>query len=221
MSIKSRLIPSSVLTFGFCLGAWGAFQEESPANKAAKASLIQCSVHDEAAGQAAPQGKAYVLLQTAWENIHPKQKVKKSDLEGKQDRTMGVAQLREGKKEEKKEEYVDKDVPYVIPNFFDHAYLLADGQTYPLDKLTEKVPGGYALNKEFSIPKLGDRKIVQLVYLAPKEAEKIPFPFFDYSNGHILIPVRGDLKLAVGKGAPAGRYLDQIKDGLGEIAARS
>ena len=221
MSIKSRLIPSSVLTFGFCLAAWGAFQEESPANKAAKASLIQFSVDDEAAGQAAPQGKAYVLLQTAWENIHPKQKVKKSDLEGKQDRTMGVAQLREGKKEEKKEEYVDKDVPYVIPNFFDHAYLLADGQTYPLDKLTEKVPGGYALNKEFSIPKLGDRKTVQLVYLAPKEAENIAFQFFDYSNGHILIPVRGDLKLAVGKGAPAGRYLDQIKDGLVEIAARS
>ena len=108
----------------------------------------------ELAGQTAPQGKTYVLLQTEWENIHPKQKVKKSDLEGKPDRTMGVAQLREGKKEEKKEDYVDADVPYVIPNFFDHAYLLADGQTYPLDKLTETMPGGYTLSKEFTRPQI-------------------------------------------------------------------
>ena len=221
MSIKSRLVPLSFFTLGFCLGAFGAFQEESPGNKAAKVNLLKFSVDDEVAGQPAPQGRSYVVLQLEWENAHPKQKVKKSDLEGKQDRTMGAAQLREGKKEERKEEYVDKDVPYVIPNFFDHAYLLADGQTYPLDKLTEKVPGGYALNKEFSILKLGDRKNVQFVFLVPREAGNLAFQFFDYSYGHILVPVKGDLKLAAGKDAPAVGVLDEIKDSMVEIAARS
>ncbi|HCS48830.1 MAG TPA: hypothetical protein DIW61_11475 [Candidatus Aminicenantes bacterium] len=145
--------------------------------------------------------------------------MKKSELEGKPDRTMGVEALREGKSKEKKEDYVDMDVPYVIPNFFDHAYLLADGQTYSLDKLTEVIPGGYSLNKDFGIPKLGDRKEVQFVYLVPAEVKNIAFQFFDYSYGHILVPVKGDQKLAVGKGAPAGRYLDQIKDAMVEMAA--
>ena len=210
-----------VFLFGFTLVTWGLIQEETAANKAAKANLIQFSMNTELAGQKAPQGKIYVLLQTEWENIHPKQKVKKSDLEGKQDRTMGVGQLREGKKEEKKEDYVDMDVPYVIPNFFDHAYLLADGQTYSLDKLTEVIPDGYSLDKDFTIPKLGERKKVQLVYLVPAEAKNIAFQFFDYSYGHILVSVKGDQKLSVGKGAPAGRYLDQIKDSMVEMAAQA
>jgi hypothetical protein len=219
MSKKSRFVFIFVFLCAISLGNWGLAQEETAANKAAKASLIQFSLNSELAGQKAPHGKIYVLLQTEWENIHPKQKVKKSDLEGKQDRTMGVAQLREGKKEEKKEDYVDMDVPYMIPNFFDHAYLLADGQTYALDKLTEVIPGGYALNKDFTIPKLGDRKKVQFVFLVPAEAKNIAFQFFDYSFGHILVPIQGEQKLAVGKGVPAGRYLDQIKDAMVEMAA--
>src|SRR4030042_4288768 len=203
MSKKSRFVFLFIFVLGFSLGTWGLIQEETAANKAAKTHLIQFSMDTELAGQKAPQGKIYVLLQTEWENIHPKQKVKKSDLEGKQDRTMGVGTLREGKKEEKKGDYVDMDVPYLIPNFFDHAYVLADGQTYALDKLTEVIPGGYSLNKDFTIPKLGDRKKVQFVFLVPAEAKNLAFQFFDYSNGHIQIPAQGDHKLAVGKGAPA------------------
>jgi hypothetical protein len=194
---------------------------DSSANKAAKAKLIRFSQASQVAGRRAPRGKIYVLLQTEWENIHPKQKVKKSDLEGKPDRTMGAGRLREGKKEEKKEDYIDSDVPYVVPNFFDHAYLLAEGQTYALDELTEVIPAGYALNKEFTITKLGDRKTVDFVYLVPAEAKNIAFQFFDYSNGHILIPIQGDQELAVGKDASAPRYLDQIKDNMVEIAAHS
>jgi hypothetical protein len=156
---------------------------DSSANKAAKAKLIRFSQASQVAGRRAPRGKIYVLLQTEWENIHPKQKVKKRDLEGKPDRTMGAGRLREGKKEEKKEDYIDSDVPYVVPNLFDHAYLLAEGQAYALDKLTEVIPAGYALNKEFTITKLGDRKTVDFVYLVPAEAKNIAFQFFDYSNG--------------------------------------
>src|SRR4030066_886205 len=118
MSQKSRFIFLIAFLFGLSLCTLGFSQEETAANKAAKASLIKFSLDTELAGQKAPQGKIYVLLQTEWENIHPKQKVKKSNLEGKQDRTMGVGTLREGKKEEKKGDYVDMDVPYLIPNFF-------------------------------------------------------------------------------------------------------
>jgi hypothetical protein len=219
MSKKSRLIFLFIFLLGAYAGIWGFSQEAAAANKAAKVRLIKFSLDAELTGQKAPQGKVYAVLETEWENIHPKQKVKKSDLEGKPDRTMGAGALREGKSKEKKEDYVDMDVPYVIPNFFDHAYLLIDGQTYSLDKLTEAVPGGYGLGKDFGLPKLGERKKARLVYLVPADAKNIAFQYFDYSYGHIVVPVQGDQMLAIGKGAPAGRYLDQIKDSLVEMAS--
>jgi len=217
--IAKRLSCLSILVLALIVGS--AAQQaikETPANKAASVKIIKSSQETELAGQKAPAGKSYLLLETEWQNIHPKQKVRKSDLEGKPDRTMGVGGLMTGGTKEK-EEYVDADVPYMIPNFFDHAYLLADGQTHSLDNLTEVIPGGYSLRKEFGIPKLGDRKKVPFVFLLPAEAKNLAFQFFDYSYGHILIPVKGDLKLAVGAGAPAGRFLDQIKDSMVEIAA--
>jgi hypothetical protein len=107
----------------------------------------------------------------------------------------------------------------MIPNFFDHAYCLADGKSYPLDKLTEKVPGGTGLSKSFAVEKLGDKKPVRLVYAVPKEAQNLAFQFFDYSYGHILIPIKGDLKLARGAGSGAGKALDQFRDNFVELAA--
>jgi len=217
----NRFILLFSFLLGLSLGAWGIAQEESNSNKAARINLVQFFRLAEISGQKAPQGKIYVLLETEWENIHPKQKVKKSDLERKPDRTMGVGKLREGKREEKEDEYVDRDVPYVIPNFFDHAYLLADGQTYSLDKLSEVIPDGYVLNRDFTIAKYGERKKVGFVYLVPEVAKNISFRLFDYSNGHILVPVQGDPKLAAGTGTLPGRYLGQIKDNMVEIAAQA
>jgi hypothetical protein len=218
---KSCLFFILVFMLAFFAKADGENIGESLSNKAAKVKIIKAEFEVELAGLKAPEGKVYLQLQTEWENVHPKQKVKKSDLEGKPDRTMGVGGLMGGKKKEKEEDYVDMDVPYVVPNFFDHVYLLVDGQAYSLDKLTEVIPGGYSLNKDFTIPKLGERKKVQFVYLVPAGAKNIAFQFFDYSFGHILVPIQGDQKLSAGAGAPAGRYLDQIKDSMIEMAAQA
>jgi hypothetical protein len=221
MSEKGRLFILIVIT-AIALGMMKAQEAgETSSNKAARIIIHKYSLEKELAGLKAPEGKVYLQLQTEWENVHPKQKVKKSDLEGKPDRTMGVGGLMGGKKKEKEEDYVDMDVPYVVPNFFDHVYLLVDGQAYSLDKLTEAIPGGSSLSKSFTLPKLGDRKKVQFVYLVPAEAKNIAFQFFDYSFGHILIPIQGDQKLSVGQGAPAGRYLDQIKDSMIEMTAQA
>lgn len=201
-----------------------AYQEsatasEQTANKAAKVTVTGSGLEKEMASQAAPSGKAFFVLDTEWTNIHPKQKIEKSQLEGKQDRTMGVGGLMTGGKSEKKVEYVDADVAYVVPSFFDHAYLLADGESYALDKLTERVPDGVGLNKEFSLPKQNDTKKVRFVYLIPESAKNIAFQFFDYSYGHILIPLKGDLKLAAGSGSAAPKGLGRLKDETLELAA--
>jgi hypothetical protein len=196
----------------------GSAPKEQKFNKATKIEVISSGFERQVASKAAPAGQSYFVLETEWANIHPKQKVRKDDLEGKQDRTMGVGGLMTGGKTEKKVEYVDADVAYLVPSFFDHAYLLVDGASVALDALTEKVEGGYGLKKEFALPKLGDVKRVRLVYLVPEKSKNLAFQFFDYSYGHILVPLAGDLKLAAGAaGAPKG--LGSLKDEYLELAA--
>lgn len=192
---------------------------EQIANKAAKVTVTGSGFEKTVAAQTAPPGKMFFVLETEWKNIHPKQKIAKSQLEGKQDRTMGVGGLVGGSKSEKKEEMVDADVAYLVPSFFDHAYLLADGGSYALDKLTETVPGGVGLKKDFLVPKQGDVKKARFVYLIPENAKNIAFQFFDYSYGHILIKLKGDMKLAVGAGAAAPKGLGRLKDETLELAA--
>lgn len=197
----------------------GSAPKEQASNKAAKIEVISSGFERQVASKAAPAGQSYYVLETEWTNIHPKQKVRKDDLEGKQDRTMGVGGLMTGGKTEKKVEYVDADVAYLVPSFFDHAYLLADGASHALDPLTEKVEGGYGLKRDFALPKLGDTKKVRFVYLVPESAKNLAFQFFDYSYGHILIPLAGDLKLAAGAAGTAPKGLGSLKDEYLELAA--
>lgn len=201
------------------LAQGSAAVKEQGSNKAAKVDVIASGFERQVATKAAPAGQSYFVLETEWTNVHPKQKVRKDDLEGKQDRTMGVGGLMTGGKSEKKVEYVDADVAYLVPSFFDHAYLLADGASYALDPVTEKAEGGHGLKKEFTLPKLGDAKKVRFVYLIPGGAKNLAFQFFDYSYGHILIPLAGDLKLAAGAAGTAPKGLGSLKDEYIELAA--
>jgi hypothetical protein len=208
----------SVFLGFFCFETSSLISQEMPANKAARLKINKTTFEEALAGQKAPTGKIFLVLETEWENIHPKQNIEKSRLEGKQDRTMGVGGLTGGG-QKGKEEYVHADVAYKIPKLFDHAYVLAEGKSYALDPVTEKMSKGTGIQKAFEIAKFGEKKKVELVYSIPKEAKNIGFQLFDYANGHILVRVKGDLKLAAGTGGPAGKVLDQIKDELVEIAA--
>jgi len=48
--------------------------------------IVKSGSQTEAAGQKASSGQTFLVLETEWENIHPKQKVDKEKLEGKTDR---------------------------------------------------------------------------------------------------------------------------------------
>lgn len=226
MSFQGRhlfLFLSGLILFGVALSQLRAFQEsgaaaEQSANKAVRVRRVESSFEKNVGSRTAPPGKIFFLLETEWTNIHPKQKIEKSKLEGKPDRTMGVGGLLGGKKKEE-EEYVDVDVAYLVPNFYDHAYILTDGEAHSLDGLTESIPGGIGLNKEFSLLKQGDTKRVRFVYLIPENSRNIAFQFFDYSYGHILIPIQGDLKLAAGTRTARPKVLGEFKDSFLELAA--
>jgi len=191
-------------------------------NKAVKVEVTASSFEPQVTSKTAPPGRAYFVLDTFWTNIHPRQKISRDQLEGKQDRTMGVGGLKGGGgTEAKKVEYVNADVAYLVPSFYDHAYLLADGVSCPLDKLTETVPGGHGLNKKFVLAKKGDSRKVRFVYLVPAQARNLAFQFFDYDYGHVLIPIKGDLKLAAGAANGTARGLGSLKDEYLELAATS
>jgi hypothetical protein len=62
-------------------------------------------------------------------------------------------------------------------------------------------------------------KKARFVYLIPENAKNIAFQFFDYSYGHILIPLKGDLKLAAGAAAAKSKALGSLKDEYLELSA--
>lgn len=189
-------------------------------NKAAQIRLINTTFEQEIGGQRAPSGKTFLILKTDWENIHPKQKVEKSKLEGKTDRSMGVGGLRGGGTA-KKEEYVDMDIAYLIKSIYAHAYLLADGLAYPLHQATEEIPGGIKIFEPFSLPKLGDKRDISLLYSVPEGGKNLAFQFFDYKYGHILLPIKGDTEKAMGTGSLSGKVLGEVKTNLVELAAHA
>lgn len=193
---------------------------EKSLNKAVKVEITKKAFANELAGINSPEGKIFLVLETQWENIHPKQKVEKDKLEGKTDRTMGVGAL-SGRKKKKETEYVDVDVAYQIGKFFDHAYLLADGIAFALDKINEEIPEGVKIQEPFTIPKKGDVRKVDFVYSIPESAKNLSFQFFDYEYGHISIPLQGDPKTARGSGDIPGEVLGFIKSDLLEVAAHS
>ena len=194
--------------------------QEKDSNKAVSVKILKISSVSEISGEQAGEDHAFFVLETEWENIHPKQKVEKDKLEGKTDRTMGVGTL-SGRKEKKKTEYVEVDVAYMVKKLFDHAYLVADGLAYSLDEMTEAAPEGIELREPFSIAKLGEKRKAVFVYSIPENAENLGFQFFDYEYGHILLPIKGNLEKAKGAGKPPGKVLDQIQTDVVEIAVHS
>jgi hypothetical protein len=214
----STLFFSFVFLF-YSVAYVSAKQDEKASNKAVSVQIIKTATAREVSGEQASKDRIFLILETEWENIHPKQKVDKEKLEGKSDRTMGVSTFA-GKKE-KETEYVDADVAYMVEKLFDHAYLLADGLAYPLHEITESVSGGIELKEPFTIAKQGEKRRVVFVYSIPESAKNLGFQFFDYQYGHVLLPIRGDLKAAHGSGMLPGQILDHLQTKLVEIATHS
>ena len=219
-TLKSRIFIFCFLFFLIYYVSDGlAGSDEKASNKAVSVKIIKSATVHEVSGEKANKGRIFLILETEWENIHPKQKVEKDKLEGKTDRTMGVSTLA-GKKK-KKTEYVEADVAYMVEKLFDHAYLVADGLAYPIHEITESVPEGVALKESFTIAKQGEKRKAVFVYSIPESAENLGFQFFDYQYGHVLLPVQGDLKTARGSDKAPGEVLDQIQTKMVEIATHS
>lgn len=193
--------------------------EEGTSNKAILLAVVSSRLEANFAGSHAPEGKVFVALQTSWQNIHPKQEVEKSKLEGKRDQTRGVGGFARGETAED-QEYVEVDVAYMIPKLHDHVYLLADGVAYALDEGTERIDGGMDPASELLIEKQGEVKELEVLFLVPEDAEHLALQLLDYSYGHVLVPVRGKTKRARGNGRPPKGCIDEKATENLEIATQ-
>jgi hypothetical protein len=216
---KIRLLPAlllSVLSCALFLGFAFTVADDA-SNKAAQINIVNTSYEKELAGRTAPPGRIFVVCETEWRNIHPKQKVEKDKLEGKVDRTMGVGGFAGGKKD-KKVEYVDMDVAYQVRKLYDHVYLLADGMSFALHESSGEIPGGHKTGESFTLTKQGEVKKVKLAFLVPETHRNLAFQMFDYQYGHILLPVKGEPDKAFGSGGIPGKALGQAKTDMAEFA---
>jgi len=188
-------------------------------NDAVRVQVIGSAEQKDLFGTAAEAGSTFLVLDTRWENIHPKEKVSKDKLEGKVDRTMGVGGLGGGGGSSKPVEYIDMDVAYSVPKLNDHIYALVDGQAIALHPATATLPGGSEPQSSFGIAKQGEVKELQLAYLIPEDADNVALQFFDYNNGHLLVSLRGDPELAKNSQDARRDALDKISTDVVDLAA--
>ncbi len=197
----------------------GTSAAEASANEAVRLQIVSSDLQDRLAGTTATAGSSFLVLDTRWENIHPKQKVSKDKLEGKTDRTMGVGGLGAGGGSSTPVEYVEMDVAYKVPRLNDHIYALTDGRAIPLHAQTASLPGGVDPTSGFTIAKQGEVLELQLAFLVPEDSDNVALQVFDYSNGHLLIPLRGSVDLAKSSDAARAEVIDEITTDLVELAA--
>lgn len=171
------------------------------ANEAVRLQVLGGSVQAELFGERAPEGHAFLVLLTRWENIHPKRPVHRASLEGRPDRSMGVAGFAGG--ESGAREYVDVDVAYQVPRLADHLFALVEGTAVPLHPVTGTLPRGRDPGSRLTLPRLGSTVTLPVAFQVPAGAENVALQFFDYTFGNVIVPVRGRAEPeAVAKSTP-------------------
>lgn len=188
-------------------------------NKAVQVRILGSVEQPELFGATASSGSTFLVLSTEWENIHPKQKVSRDQLEGKADRTMGVGGLSRGGSQSSAQDFVEKDVAYKVPRLSDHVFALVDGQAIPLDPAMATLPGGTSPDASFGIGRQGEVKTLQLAFQVPEGANHIALQLFDYNRGHVLIGLRGDAESAKHSETARGETLDEVSTDVVELVA--
>jgi hypothetical protein len=190
------------------------------ASTAVELSVVSSEMRTELEGRALADDEALLVVNAGARNVHPKQEVERSRLEGKQDRTLGSGGLLRGEGGGS-EEMVDVDVAYKIPRLADHFFILADGIAYPL--FGPEFGGGSWADPDsgLSIEKQGEVEELRLAAVVPRQASHLALQLLDYANGHVTAPIRGKVKRARSDDQLPTDSLAEAATSQLEIAARA
>lgn len=205
------------------LAASGGEPEAVAGNTAVRIELLASGAQPVLFSHRAPADREFVVVDTRWRNVHPRERMTRAQLEGRADRTMGLGNFASGGGSSGSDEVVDADVAYQVPRLVDHVYLVADGVAQPLHEATEELPGGFPLQEKFTIAKHGEERQARLAFLAPRNAKNVALRFFDYEYGHVAIPLRGSAERALegGRGGAGDRVLARAEGEKLELVAYS
>lgn len=164
------------------------------ANAGARIDILQVIHSNEIAGVTAPNGMEAVTLVTRWENVHPKAKIPRSKMEKGADRTYGAGGLFAGGSPggAAKEDMVEMDVAYLVPQAGQHLWLVAGGEAWGVRPESAALPNGADPLKPIGISRFGERREVRLAWFVPKGFTDLQLRLFDYDNGHITATIAGD-----------------------------
>ena len=184
------------------------------ANRAVRVTTAGVSRQRGLFGTEAPGGWTFLVVSTEWENIDPRERVRK---DRRPDRTMGLGNFANASPPPSSSEMVEADVAYQVPAFVDHAYVVVGGRARALHPATEALEDGARLREEFTLPRLGDRRRVRFAYLVPEAATDIALRYLDYSYGQIELPLLGSPESAA-RADRTSRPLDRLEHQSLELA---
>lgn len=167
--------------------------DKEASNKGLRIRVGSVLFRQELAGRKAHTGKTFAVLDTRWENIHPKQAARK----GRMDITRGMGGLGFGSgRRPSKSSAAEKDVPVKIEQPLEHLYLLGDGLAHSRHDSSGEVDAGLKPGEPLLLERQGEARELKLAFLIPADAEHLALNLVDRSLGNILVPIRGDERRA-------------------------
>jgi hypothetical protein len=167
------------------------------ANKSIEVRVVNVRTAPSIGDVSAAQGREFVIVDTSWKNLIPKVKVNRKKA---QDRTAGMGALGFGGGATDKDRAEDEanttieSVAFEVPELPKHLWLVVDSRlAEPIDEDATN-----ALDAHLGPDKIGIREFEQVVtggiaFQAPAGAQSLALLYLDSANGHLLLPIKGEL----------------------------
>jgi hypothetical protein len=207
---------------------------QSMRNKAIELSVTNLRTASSLGDASAGAGREFVVVDMAWKNILPKQKVNRKKAS---DRTAGAGSLGFGGGTTARDEAEDEanttleSVKFQVSPLPNHLWLVADGRFgEAIDAEATSGLEGHLGPDEIGIPNSEQVVSGSIAFKAPAGAQAFSILFLDTNHGHILLPVKGAppvLASSLGSGSRANQFVDLALTNTswaqtpGEVDARS
>jgi hypothetical protein len=183
-------------------------------NKAIELRVTGHRTASAVGNEAAEQGREFVIVDMAWKNILPQQKVNRKKAS---DRTAGAGSLGFGGGASAKDKAQDEadtieSVAFEVGDLPKHLWLVADGRfAEGIDVEATNGLDGHLGPAKIAIPKFQQVVTGGIAFKAPAGAQALSILYLDSNNGHLIVPLKGAppvLAASLGGGSRANEFVD-------------
>ncbi len=163
--------------------------QASGRNSNVQLTVTDLEIVNGAGGSAAPPGMQYVVLSTAWKNLVEPKQVERPKSKGRS-AVVGGGET----------ETVMAETPYMVPALPDNLYLLLDGRhvaeiSGATENLADHLPLSGLILERYNAEVRG-----KVAFAVPVGTiQSLTLQFFDFTQGHINLPLYGTAPTSAGK----------------------